>query len=243
LFSQLFSRRACPPFRSALINALTPTLPTSTFPAMPLRRIAMAGILAVWMQLGVGACDSPPQSSSVMFAPTAMRIHPIFTQLIDIHHTGKPDGIEAQLEFDDQFGDPTKAAGKVLFELFSYRKDAPDPRGTRLGGPWVGSLATLDEQNARWNTTLRTYLFQLSDPAVRTDQSYVLSAIFQLSGGGRFFDHIILPAVAVKKPTTQRHGGGFFDSVRGNPDADHEHQGVAAPSPVDQPTTLPATEP
>jgi hypothetical protein len=216
---------------------------------MPLRRIALAGMLAVWVQMIAGGCDSPPQPSSVMFAPTSMRIHPIFTQLVDIHHVGHPDGIEAQLEFDDQFGDPTKAAGKVLFELFSYRKDYPDPRGTRLGGPWIGSLATVDEQNARWNTTLRTYRFQLNDPGVRTDQDYVLSAIFELSGGGRFFDRIILPAIPVKKPTTQRRGGGLFESLRSAPEADHEHPSAAtapaspAPAPPAEPTTRPTVQP
>src|ERR1700761_8650492 len=130
---------------------------------MPLRRIALLiAVVVSGVTLG-GGCESAPQPSSEMFAPTSMRIHPIFTQLADIHHTGVPDGIEAQLEFDDQFGDPTKAAGKVLFELFTYRRAAPDPRGRRIGGPWVGSLATLAEQNARWNTTLRTYRFQLDD--------------------------------------------------------------------------------
>ena len=96
-----------------------------------------------------------------MFAPTSMRIHPIFTQIIDANTDGKPDALEAQLEFQDQFGDPTKAAGTVMFELFEYRKDSPDPRGHRLAGPWVLSLKSTAEQHDRWNTTLRTYRFQL----------------------------------------------------------------------------------
>ena len=62
-----------------------------------------------------------------------MRIHPIFTQIADWTHSGKPDGIEAQLEFTDQFGDPTKASGKVLFELFSYQNDSPDRAGRGWG--------------------------------------------------------------------------------------------------------------
>src|SRR5205807_9523265 len=116
----------------------------------------------------------------------------------DWNHDAKPDGIEAQLEFQDQFGDPTKASGRVLFELFDYRTDSPDPRGGRIAGPWVFSLATLDEQHERWNTTLRTYRFQLSYPEIRVDKSYVLTAIFELTGGGRFFDRIVLPA---RKPS------------------------------------------
>jgi hypothetical protein len=128
-----------------------------------------------------------------------MRVHPIFTQIANWTHSGKPDGIEAQLEFTDQFGDPTKASGKVLFELFSYRKDAPDPRGKRLGR-WVGSLMTPDEQRERWNTTLRTYRFQLDYPGISTTNSFVLTAIFEPSTGGRFFSRIILPGITPEKP-------------------------------------------
>ena len=38
-------------------------------------------------------------------------------------------------------------------------------------------LATLDEQHERWNTTLRTYRFQLNYPQIRPDKSYVLTAV------------------------------------------------------------------
>jgi hypothetical protein len=135
-----------------------------------------------------------------LFAPTGMRVHPIFTQIADwTTHSGKPDGVEAQLEFTDQFGDPTKASGRVLFELFEYRRDSPDPRGKRLGR-WVGLLDTPAEQRERWNTTLRTYRFQLDYPNVSPSEAYVLSAIFELSGGGRFFDSIVLPGRPDEKP-------------------------------------------
>jgi hypothetical protein len=161
----------------------------------------MLGVAAVVVTIacGSGGCE-PDRSTSVsrpatdMFAPTGMRIHPIFTQVEDWTKDGKPDGIEAQLEFQDQFDDPTKASGRVLFELFEYRRDSPDPRGRRVAGPWVGSLVTLDEQHERWNTTLRSYRFQLAYPEIRYDANYVLTAVFEMSGGGRFFDRVILTA-------------------------------------------------
>jgi hypothetical protein len=169
--------------------------------------------------------DSPgPAPVANMFAPTGMRIHPIFTQ-IQVDKDGKPTGIEAQLEFQDQFGDPTKASGRVLFELYLYRQTSPDPRGKRVGGPWVGSLATLAEQHERWNTTLRTYRFELTDPNIHTDQPYVLGAIFELTGGGRFFDHSILPGV--KSDTKQSDRGNFFPSIE----------------PVNAPPAPPSTQP
>jgi hypothetical protein len=129
-----------------------------------------------------------------MFAPASMRIHPIFTRVKDWSGDGKPDGIEALLEFQDQFFDPTKAMGSVVFELFDYRRGYPDPRGTRVVNPWVASLSSLEQQREHWNRTSRTYSFQLAYPAIRPNHTYVLTAIFELEGGGRFFDRTLLEA-------------------------------------------------
>ncbi len=163
---------------------------------MVLRASARWAILCVLL---AGGCESehfaPATAAPVdWFAATQVRIHPIFTQVADWTHSGKPDGIEAQLEFTDQFNDPTKASGHVLFELFDYRRDTPEPRGKRIAY-WVGSLASLDEQRARWNTTLRTYRFQLVEGSIQADKAYVLNATFEQSAGGRFpVSSIILPA-------------------------------------------------
>ncbi len=151
----------------------------------------------------LAGCQTNPPQTQGMFTATAMRVHPIFTQVANWSNSGKPDGIEAQLEFTDQFGDRTKASGKVLFELFGYRNDSPDPRGPRVNR-WPGSLVTLDEQRDRWNKVLWTYRFQLEDPQVQPTQSYVLSATFEPVTGGRFFDQIVIqghqPEKAAKKP-------------------------------------------
>jgi hypothetical protein len=152
-------------------------------------------ILCAMLAAGCGQEHAEvPQAAPVdWFAPVQMRIHPIFTQISSWNHGPKPDGIEAQLEFTDQFNDPTKASGSILFELFDYVKESPDHRGKRKGY-WVGSLATLDEQRARWNTTLRTYRFQLVYPAISPDLPYLLTATFEKTGGGRFpVSSIVLP--------------------------------------------------
>jgi hypothetical protein len=166
-------------------------------------------ILSAALLLGCESSASAPHSSTQpdLFAPTAMRVHPIFTQVSDWTHSGKPDGVEAQLEFTDQFGDPTKASGKVLFELFDFRRESPDPRAKRLGH-WVGSLATPDEQKERWNTTLRTYRFQLDYPQLDPAHTYVLCATFELTTGGRFFDQIVLPGHPAEK-TDKKKGTGL----------------------------------
>ena len=143
--------------------------------------------------------DSPPPaeaapnaSQSNLFGPTSMRIHPVFTQIKDWTGDGKPDGIEVLLEFQDQFHDPTKAAGQVVFELYSFHQESPDPRGARLLNPWIGTLQSIADQDAHWNRTSRTYTFQLADPQISDSQIYVLTATFEQTGGGRFFDQIIL---------------------------------------------------
>src|ERR1051325_3565271 len=138
--------------------------------------------------------DAPPPSEGSLFNASAMRIHPIFSQIKDWTGDEKPDGFEVLLEFQDQFGDPTKAAGTVMFELFDYRQAYADPRGARLANPWIGSLATLDEQKAIWNRTSRTYTFQLSFPQVDIYKGYVLTALFRSSDGKRFFDRVVFEA-------------------------------------------------
>jgi len=156
--------------------------------------------------IGCESSTPTPRSDTdaALFGPSAMRIHPIFTQVKDWTGDGKSDGIEALIELQDQFGDPTKASGRVIFELFEYRPQFPDPRGERLVNPWIGDLSTLEAQRDRWNRTSRTYGFQLQYDGIRDDRSYVLTATFELTGGGRFFDQIVLEAKPppTTKPTT-----------------------------------------
>jgi len=170
-------------------------------------RIATIGLL-LCVLAGCSSSLTPMRRTSdesAMFGPVSMRVHPIFTQVKDFNGDADTDGIEALVEFQDQFGDPTKASGKIIFELFEYRPYNPDPRGNRLVNPWIGQLTNLDEQRARWNRTSRTYLFQLEYPQVSSHRSYVLTATFD-GGRGRFFDRIIIeaqtPEGSSNEPTT-----------------------------------------
>jgi hypothetical protein len=174
-----------------------------------LRLVAFPLLLVPLLSLG---CASKPverdNAEVAMFGPMRMRLHPIFTQVKNWSSGGgtgpgiKPDGIEAELEFQDQFGDPTKAAGKVMFELFSYHQ-GPDPRGDRLVNPWVGSLLSLQQQYEHWNRTSRTYSFQLAMPTISTKHSYVLTAMFEHSDGRRFFSRLILKGEEELRKGTQ----------------------------------------
>jgi hypothetical protein len=120
------------------------------------------------------------EADAPMFAPTEIRVHP-FTSVKDWDADGRTDGLEALIELQDRFRDPTKATGTVLFELYTYRRNYPDPRGERLAA-WRGSLLTLEEQRMHWNRISRTYSFQLSQPEARADRSYVLQVWFEHAG-------------------------------------------------------------
>ncbi len=173
-----------------------------------MRILALAILVALGLTV-VGCSDgyAPPRPTpqADVFGPVAMRVHPIFTQVKDWSGSGHPDGIETLIEFQDQFGDPTKASGRVMFELFEYRRGSADPRGGRVVNPWIGALSTLEQQRQHWNRTSRTYSFQLAYPQINPNRTYVLTAVFEMSEGGRFFDRIILEPSPkeVPQPTTR----------------------------------------
>jgi hypothetical protein len=126
-----------------------------------------------------------------IIGPVSIRIHPTFTQPRSWTGDDNPDGIEALLEVRDRWDEPIRATGKVIFELYSYRTGSPDPRGDRVVNPWVVSLATVDDQAARWDRVSRAYKFQLTYPQIDPQRTYVLTASFEMEGG-RLFDRLNL---------------------------------------------------
>ena len=132
-----------------------------------------------------------PPADAEMFGPQSMRIHPTFTRPKDWTGDGRPDGIEAVVELQDEFGEPTRATGKVIFEVSAYRPYFPDPRGKRGPDVWQWTMDTRAEQAAHWSRALRAYSFKIPyDPGRGT---VVLSGTFALAGGTpRLFDQIIL---------------------------------------------------
>jgi hypothetical protein len=99
---------------------------------------AAAGLVIVMLLAGCEGSSSHPRSGldQRMFGPAAVRIHPTFTQVRDWTGDKKPDGIEATLEIQDQFGEPTRSTGRAMFELYEYIRNMPGFRGRRIGGPW-----------------------------------------------------------------------------------------------------------
>jgi hypothetical protein len=152
----------------------------------------VAILLLVPLFVGCQHAPSPrSQSEEQMFGPSSMRIHPAFTQVKNWVGDSRMDGIEVVLELEDQFGEPTRAAGTLRFELWTFREAAAERRGTQLAQPWIFQLNTRSEQNAHWNPVERGYTFQLSYDKISADRRYVLTAQFDRPEG-RLFDQLIV---------------------------------------------------
>lgn len=154
--------------------------------------LALSGVLFLSGCASNRASSVDPTDAG-MFGPVSMRIHPTFTQVKDWTGDSKPDGVEAVIELDDQFGEPTRASGTAIFELYAYRAEDPEPRGIRLAN-WSAPLLTRDQQVAHWNPAVRGYSFQLAFNRIQMDRTYVLSVEFNRKAGGRFFNQVVLEA-------------------------------------------------
>jgi len=177
---------------------------------------------------GCGSPQSRPRSNldQEMFGPASIRLHPTFTQVRNWTGGTRPDGIEATLEVDDQFGDPTRSTGEVTFELYSYRKDSPEIRGRRLIF-WRAALNNREQQQAHWNSALRAYTFQLHYPQISTEQYYVLTAQLDLNSRSA-------ESQPAGGPATSRPAGRLFSRLILEPQTEGkhlDHQRAPAPTP------------
>jgi hypothetical protein len=221
----------------------------STMPRMV--RFGLA-IGAMVMLLGCEGSSSRPRSAldQQMFGPASVRIHPTFTQVRDWSGHGKPDGIEATLEIQDQFGEPTRATGRAMFELFGYRKDSPQVRGLRIGGPWIYYLNTRIQQQDHWNPALRSYTFQLPFPKAQKGQYYVLTVQFDLNATASLSQTAVALAPttgAATEPTTwpatqpampapaTQPGGRLFDQLIIEPQGEEKGNGPKYRAPTGAP--------
>jgi hypothetical protein len=159
-----------------------------------MRLVACLALLILPASFG---CSSPalplPRTAeeNQLFGPVSMKLD-TFSKVKDWDANGTPNGIEALVEFDDRFGDRTKAAGDIIFELYDYRPYWPDPRGVRLANPWTAHLSTYDEQKAHWETASGAYMFRLAFDQAIWNHGYVLTATFQSAAGTRLFSRIVL---------------------------------------------------
>ena len=167
-----------------------------------MRRTVLCAAVALFF---VAGCAPQPRARTEeearMFGPQSMRIHPTFTRVKDWTGDGKPDGIEAVVELQDEAGEPTRATGSVMFELYQYRQTYPDVRGRRVPEVWVWPLLRRNEQAAHWSRALRAYTFKIPLDIGRSPM--VLEATFDLGADrGRLTNQIVLEPAAPTPPAT-----------------------------------------
>ena len=172
-----------------------------------MRRTVLCATVLTLLPTLLAACASGPRPRTAeeakLFGPQSMRVHPTFTRVKDWTGDGRPDGIEAVVELQDEFGEPTRAAGSVMFELYQYRQTFPDVRGRRVPEVWVWPLQRRNEQADHWIRALRAYTFKIPFDPGRTP--LVLEATFNLSEDrGRLTNQIVLepPPPAAPPPAT-----------------------------------------
>ena len=160
---------------------------------------------AIPLLLSLVSCGSGgrprTEEEARLFGPKSLRVHPTFTRVKDWTGDGRPDGIEAVVELQDEFGEPTRATGGAMFEIYQYRPTHPDVRGRRIPEVFVWPLARRNEQAAHWSRALRAYTFKIPfDPGRST---VVLEATFELGAGrGRLSDRIVLEPPPPAPPAT-----------------------------------------
>lgn len=100
-----------------------------------------------------------------------------------------PDGIGVSLRPLDGAGDPVKAYGTFIFELYAYRPASGSPRGQLLQ-TWTQPVVSLDDQKRFWERVTSTYEFQLSweGQPVPPQKKYILAVSFQAPGSKRLYD-------------------------------------------------------
>jgi hypothetical protein len=155
-------------------------------------RLGVSIISTIAVGCASGGEPASPRAASDMFAPRTVRIHPVFTKLDSWAGDERPEGIEALLELRDQFDDTCKGAGSLVFELYEFRTNQPDPRGKRLYNPWQVDIKTVEQQRERWSKTSRCYTFRLAADRISAAGRYVLTVSFMPPGGFRLMDRVVI---------------------------------------------------
>lgn len=185
----------------------------SSFRILPLVVPFVACLLGGTCQRGeISESPEGPSGEQLVtfYSPTAIKILP-FTKPRSFDDDAIPDGIAVSLRPLDSAGDPIKAYGTFIFELYTYKPAIGNHRG-ELMQSWTQPVVGAADQKKFWERVTSTYEFQLSweGKPIPVESRYILVASFQARGSHRLFDEYqfdfrpareeILQAVGGKKP-------------------------------------------
>ena len=143
-------------------------------------------VLLLTAALGfVAGCPLGPPPGEVkvpkpinLLLPKEIRFH-FFSAMRKTPARGVSDGgIDVRIEAIDSFGDETKAFGTFRFELYAFRPNIADPKGTLIN-TWELPVLEGTDNLRHWESITRTYLFKLQwDKSILGGQPFVLRAVF-----------------------------------------------------------------
>jgi len=156
-------------------------------------------VLPIGLLMALGAChrgelsavSQGPTAEELVsyYSPRSIKVLP-FTKPRSFDDDLIPDGLGVSLRPLDAAGDPVKAYGTFMFELYQYRPASLDHRG-KLIQTWTQPVRNLEDQKRFWERVTATYEFQLSweGSPIPPQKKYVLVASFQAGPGSkRLFD-------------------------------------------------------
>lgn len=184
----------------------------------PARWLSVPGVVVVLFLSGCsrGRIDAPTEGPTEaelvkFYSPARIKILP-FTKPRSFDDDLIPDGIAVSLRPLDSGGDPVKAYGTFIFELYTYKPGLASRRGELLQS-WTQVVRDAADQKRFWERVTSTYEFQLSweGRVIPAQKRYILIASFQSGGGERLFDEyqfdfrlnrddVLTEAGAEKKP-------------------------------------------
>lgn len=129
-----------------------------------------------------------PEELISYYSPQSIKVLP-FTKPRSFDDDALPDGVGVSLRPQDGQGDPVKAYGTFLFELFAYQPGLGTHRGELLQ-TWNQPVLGPEDQKKFWERVTSTYEFQLSweGKPIPPQSKYILVASFQAPGSERLFD-------------------------------------------------------
>lgn len=126
-------------------------------------------IIASLTVAALTACQKPanPRDHQAMLEPILpQRIELIapLTQPSSFDADAVPEGLEVVLRASDAQNESVKLAGRVVFELYTFKPASADPKGDLIQ-TWTHDVASAQDQTRYWNQVTRLYEFPLRLPA------------------------------------------------------------------------------
>jgi len=138
----------------------------------------------------ITAAEGDPTAEELIafYRPRQIRILE-FSKPASFDNDAIPDGIAVWIHALDGAGNPGRAYGTFLFELYSYRPASQDHKGELLQ-QWSESIHSIEDQKLFWDRFSDGYEFQLlwEGVAIPPQQRYILTASYQAPGAERLFD-------------------------------------------------------